>query len=505
MTPPRRLLFIGDVGGETARHVGDEAMLEANLAGFRALFPSVESTVVSRDPDWIRSRYGIESVPLFGFPRGRDASSEREKLLSRLRVEAVSSGSTCATLDALRRADAVVISGGGNLSSSWPDLLFERIALLSLASLLGKPAIVVGQTLGPRLEPGEARLLGESLRLARMVGVRERPSLALAVSIGVPLDRLWYQADDAIFLGETVADGTVRLRGPSSSIAITIDPQVRAWGRGLFAAIAKQLRELAESTGATPVLLPHMFGDERAGLPSDLTEARLLAAAIGLERTTIVEGSGAETAAEIARHAELVVSSRYHPLVFAMSAGTPAIGIYPDEYCRIKLEGALAHAEAESWALPYEVAGRGGLRALARELWDDRVTLRRRLTSFQAGWRAESRSRWSAIESILVGAMIAEQGDDTAGSGKLDTERVRGLPGTLRFHPLEQRRRDEALRHAQALELQRRSELSGAQTLEPERFSARLRELHRHTIDTMARRCFAARAIATKFVRRILG
>jgi len=94
----------------------------------------------------------------------------------------------------------LIVSGGGNFSSTWPDLLYERATLLHLARIFGKPAVVLGQTLGPELSGAERRLLAETLSSARFVGLRELPSAVLAMELGVPPERLWYQCDDALFV-----------------------------------------------------------------------------------------------------------------------------------------------------------------------------------------------------------------------------------------------------------------------------------------------------------------
>src|SRR5689334_11596747 len=143
-----RVLVIADVGGAGARHVGDEAMLEANLEAFRRLVPDVAFTVVSADPAWVASRYRVDAVAPFVFPEEASATAARAARLDALVVEATGTDRSRRhpTIDAVARADAIVVSGGGCLSSSWPHLLYERVALLRLAAFFGKPAVVIGQT-----------------------------------------------------------------------------------------------------------------------------------------------------------------------------------------------------------------------------------------------------------------------------------------------------------------------------------------------------------------------
>ncbi|MQA30418.1 MAG: hypothetical protein GEU82_11375, partial [Luteitalea sp.] len=58
-----RLFVTADVGGPAHYHLGDEAMLEANLRMFRQLVPGIEFIVPSRDPVWTAHRYGVEGLP----------------------------------------------------------------------------------------------------------------------------------------------------------------------------------------------------------------------------------------------------------------------------------------------------------------------------------------------------------------------------------------------------------------------------------------------------------
>ena len=89
-----RLFVIGDVGGPGHYHLGDEAMLEANLHMFRQLVPGIEFTVASRDPAWTSKRYGVESVAI---PFGEEITGS------------------------LRNCAGLVVSGGGNLCATWPE------------------------------------------------------------------------------------------------------------------------------------------------------------------------------------------------------------------------------------------------------------------------------------------------------------------------------------------------------------------------------------------------
>jgi polysaccharide pyruvyl transferase WcaK-like protein len=420
-----RICLIADVGDERRRHVGDEAMLDANLAGLRRIEPDAEFVLLARHPSWASARFGIPAVETLRFAAGPGAEPAREAQLGAL-VDA--SAEETPASRAIAQSDAAVISGGGNLTSSWPDLLFERIAVLELARRFAVPSIVLGQTIGPSLSLVEARVLGKALASARLVVAREMPSALLAAEMGVPVERILYQMDDAAYFAEPVP------RSPSgeATIAVTIDPQLRAADPAAFSALAVQLRALQEATRATIDIVPHEFGSADPATPSDAVESDLLADAIGTQPVRVVHGLSAAETRVRTMQAGLVISTRYHPLVFAISAAVPCIGIYGDDYCRIKLQGALAHAGLDHASLTYEAVRKGALHSFALAQWASRDAL---ATAYQ---QCELRRRRTQ-ELRIVALSAALRGEDA----RMETRMLFGEAQSLVLERIAQVRRAE--------------------------------------------------------------
>lgn len=398
------LAAIGDIGGLKTYHIGDEAMLEANLQRLRRAAPEIGFTVISRDPEFSRGYFHADAVMPIGFASHADAEAERMARLQHVLDAAVSMAQTGSTadvqllpvLDALSKADGLLISGGGNLSSSWPQHLFERVALIQAARILNKRVVITGQTIGPNLEPPHRRLLVESLPLVDLLGVRELPSFHLALEFGVSPYRLSYQPDDALLLDEAPVDGMFTTDRPR--IGLTFHPFSPLTDYVPYRALAQQLDALARQTGAELWFIPHVADTDDGASPSDPRVGALLKTLMETP-LNIVPVETSRRAKWITTQMSMIVSSRYHPLVFGVSGDVPGLGIYTDHYTEIKLKGALTHAELDDWTLPLSAALNGSLLAAALELWSQRDSIRQYLSGLKRFWQT--------LEQEWVASMLA--------------------------------------------------------------------------------------------------
>jgi polysaccharide pyruvyl transferase WcaK-like protein len=326
------IVVVGDVGvTDEVIHIGDEAMFEALVTELRSR--GVDRFVgISNNPAETAMRYGIEAI-------GRIMrQGNREQLAERMtRVLAAAGGdssqlapedSAWSVIRAIADSDGVAIAGGGNLTSTWPAHVYERATVGELARRANKPLVVTGQTIGPTLLSGDATLVAELLASARLVGVRERSSFALASSWGVC--GVEQNVDDASFLGTEVLQ--------SGCCLVTLSTHLGPVQRTVF---VDRVVELLDSLDLELAFLAHHGSADPAVVRGDSVMHELVR-----ERTggTVITATTARAAAATARGAALAVTSRYHPAVFAAAAGVPVLGIPVDEYTGVKLGGALGNA-----------------------------------------------------------------------------------------------------------------------------------------------------------------
>ena len=400
-----RVISIGDVGVlDDMVHIGDEAMFEEFVTQARARGIH-HITGISSNPAETAERYGIDAVQRIGFDRmPRDAAVDRMDAV--LRAAAGDSSALPAgdpalpVIEAVRASDGVSVTGGGNISSIWPTHIFERATLGALASLFDKPFVVSGQTIGPALTPDDAALVARMLSSAALVGLRERPSYELVAGMGVASDRTAHTIDDASYVGVLSPAAAALAPYCLVTFASHVGDDNAAIRNVVIAAYAALLDHIAASTGLEIVFLPH-FGSLRGDARGDSVMHAAVRALMAAPTREIAAGDSA-AAAQLARGSSLLVSSRYHPVVFATSAAVPTIGIPVDGYTSVKLEGALANA-GQSGILPLAglLAGNGA--SIADHVWGSRSAIRAAGVGTADARRTASAAWWDRVVAAFGG------------------------------------------------------------------------------------------------------
>lgn len=373
-----RWVVMGDVGGAGGFHVGDEAMLSANIDLLRAALPAVRITAPSAAPGFTRAKYDVDAVPV-------------ERLATYEGAAGV-----------LRGADGLLISGGGNLHASWRHHVRSRVALMRVALERDLPVVVTGQGIGPELHDMDSAALAQVLPRVALLGVRDARSHRLARALGVPAERLRYQPDDAYGLVSPPAGD------PGRRIVVSLHPfcdPVHQAAR--FGLLVDQLAVLSRDTGLPLRFVPQVgFDSPAGGRGGDGGFGRALARALAdraaMEVLPIADV--ATSPSEIV-DARLVVSSRYHPVVFAGAAAVPAIALAVDPYTEAKLHGALQHVGRPGDAMWIDEALSGRLAAHGASLIEE-SNRPARLAAAAACHRRWEDHR-TAVASILRGARSA--------------------------------------------------------------------------------------------------
>jgi len=276
-----RVLLVGDVGGSKGYHVGDEAMLTANVDWWKAR--GAQITVSSDDPVSTAATHRVESIP-------------ECKLGS---------------WD-LKQFDVVHVSGGGNITALFPPEYELRMKLLRRAAESDVVSVATGQTLGP-----DADLT--PMMACRYVGVRDTgASVALAASYGVDARPC---VDDAFVLEERPDETGIG----GNVVGVTVHR--RHCGDLNDTQLLGQFRKALGALGSIPrSFIPHHPSDSRTGEALGMaSRGRPL-----LDRQVKC----------LTGRLRCCITTRYHGLVFALAHGVPCLGVYQDKHSEIKMTGA---------------------------------------------------------------------------------------------------------------------------------------------------------------------
>jgi len=387
-------------------HVGDEAMFDEMVYQLRSR--GVDAiTGISSNPAETRDRYGIDAVAGIGFRTQKTRAEQEDRMQRVVRTAAGETGlldaddSAIAVIDAIRSSDGVAVSGGGNMASTWPSHIFERATIGEIARLFGKPLVVSGQTIGPHLDDADRALVATLLSSAALVGLRERPSHAFSLELGVPAGRLHQTVDDASFLSEQDRETDAAPDTAAPYALVSLSTHVGVENRERFQqAVAELLDHVVAATGLDVRFYAHFASLDESESRGDTVMHNAVIERMTSTRVSTLNEGDSVAAARLARGAALVISSRYHPAVFAVPGGVPTIGIPVDDYTTTKLTGALGNFGQSALVSAAELVA-GAAPAVASGVWNDREAIRDRGLAIAETNREASTRWWDRVAGAL--------------------------------------------------------------------------------------------------------
>ncbi len=297
-----RLLLSGYYGfGNT----GDEAILEAVVAGIRRSIPEAELCVLSADPTATAQRHGLEAA-------------NRWDVAAQLRQ--------------IRMADALIQGGGGLYQDSTSRLsVLYYLNQLWMARLLRTPYVILAQGVGPLRSTVLRSALVSSFAKARLLTLRDHASAGDLEQWGLRTPPPVVTADPVLQLRPCADARTAELL---EQVGLGAEPYtvvaLRHWP-GVEAALGAVAQYLS-TTGRSALLLPFQYDQ-------DIDIARQLQSEVGedIGRVPPAALEPTEIMGVIAR-ADEVLAMRLHALIMACAVGTTAAGLAYDPkvnaFCR---------------------------------------------------------------------------------------------------------------------------------------------------------------------------
>lgn len=362
-------------------NLGDEAILSANIQVLKDLLRGCEILVLSPKPEKTSKVHNVLSKANFmtligkwGRFQGRlkviwlglrllwNAKRLRKrstlKLLNDGEADFLKNFSSC---------DAFLIVGGGNLSDIAPwGGLFSRSVEILLAKIFGKPVFLGAQTVGPLRKKWAKMLVRFALEKADLITLRECYSYLLLRSIGIKNPILKVVPDDAFGINSISQQKAIYLlskedvdfRKLVKNKMIKVGLNVRPWWkkRGIKRIkneLLETIRFLIKDKRFYLIFFPTAYGEYQKGY-NDVKGAKELSRylSVSKDRVKILENEYTPQEIKgILNLLDIIITISYHPAVFAMSMAVPTIGLYEDEYYRMKLLGLFKMMRVEEFAI----------------------------------------------------------------------------------------------------------------------------------------------------------
>ncbi|MED5017047.1 polysaccharide pyruvyl transferase CsaB [Paenibacillus chibensis] len=306
VTAPQKTIVISGYYG--FKNSGDEAVLQSILTALeeqgRQAGIQVNPVVLSIDPEWTASTYGVQAVHRMKLGEVRQALKN-------------SSG---------------LISGGGSLlqDATSPKTIPYYLGVIKLAQWLNKPVFIYSQGIGPVNRKLFYPLIKNAFKKCEYISVRDMQSSELLQSMGLAGSRVQVVPDPVMGLTPETGAGVTAddLSEPKLPV---IGISVRYWDaeRRELKGIAEGLRALCGKQAVHLRFLPFYFpGDEKASqeIIEQLGDVTSGGSRISVCREAV---HPRQMLAEVGR-CDLVIGMRLHSLIYAANRSVPMIGISYD-------------------------------------------------------------------------------------------------------------------------------------------------------------------------------
>lgn len=265
-----------------------------------------------------------------------------------------------AALESMRKCDIVFLKGGQYIYNDQGGLrgflyLWRILHPIYVAHSLGRDVVMLGQSVGPLVDPRGRDMTSRALGLCKRLVVREKKSEGLLDELG--LNHLVQLSPDLAFLIEPLRpnglDGLTRQLEKGNWLGVTvvnwsfpeaIDPLSKR--DAYLNALAEVSRRVHAETGLGVALFPQVTVQHHG--ESDLDLLKLFAkklAVSGVPFLLVTDDLAPEELSYLYGCCRVLLGTRLHSCILAACAGTPVVAI---RYQGFKTEGIMAELGLEN-------------------------------------------------------------------------------------------------------------------------------------------------------------
>lgn len=346
----KKILLFADVGGheyEAYYHAGDEAMLSETYRWYRQAHPTWQLSMLS----WFPTHDSLECQEL---PHLHWDTKQSHLYFPLLLIKLIAwkitgksffSTAEFALIETIRKNDRIHFTGGGNLSSQFRQWLYYSFFVIIAAKMYGKEIILTSQTIGPII--GVDRIFAcLTLNLPQLIGIRAKTSRKeLMRSYGIFKPQIKSMLDAAYSLPPS------NYQLPKKTKAIHIGLSVHAWDGWETVVdniVAELCTTLAQKYTLEITIIPHHLTTQQPNPDSVYmqTIANKLPSTITIHHPSLPNHTTKKTnlashIKQLTAQTDLLLTTRYHGLIFGLASNVPCIALQLDGYYQMKNHGAL--------------------------------------------------------------------------------------------------------------------------------------------------------------------
>lgn len=356
-------------------HVGDEAMFLEWYRLYRQFLPQTKLFALVSLPSY----QNLQLTEQEGLPWPNNATYARTdffKMLLKLYIQRIFHLSFFTMeqksfIELIRQQDLIHFTGGGNLTSECGHWLYYALLVITVAYTFDIPVILTSQTIGPFSSWIDSTLTALVLNTVKIITLRvttdSQQKQLRAIGIRNPL--VMHSLDAAYSLPKTKTPAHSILPRKKNSVRIGISLHERGKNATLLESLLiSMLTALQnEHRHIELLLLPHIL-DAKQNWDTEFMQ-RITAnvdpkiSILSPSYTTLVQNRS-EIAGLIKAYTstcDVVISSRYHSLIFALSENIPCISLVDGEYQTMKNAEAMCcfFDDPNQYLIPIQVAFAG--------------------------------------------------------------------------------------------------------------------------------------------------
>lgn len=347
------ILLIADLGSKNnfAYHVGDEAMFYETYRWYSNNKPNYNLSIFSNNRSHSKLKLDEFITPQIFKSKGLGYFLKliiKFVIFKIFRIDRLSpiEKKTCYFLS---KQDKIHFTGGGNISSIFKEQLLFYSFIILLTWLLKKEIILTSQTIGPFILK-DLLLVFLVFNLPTKIGIREKFNVNKSlIQYSILLPKVYSMIDSAYTLD---SKSQINLNERKSNV-IRIGLSIHKWGshtKQIEEALLESLAILCKMHKVQILLIPHVITnnkdkDDTYNMKQFISKIANTATIISFTNDKLLKTKN-EPAINIkylTENVDLLITTRYHGIIFALSSNTPCLTFKMDKYYNQKNSGALNH------------------------------------------------------------------------------------------------------------------------------------------------------------------